>query len=107
MDFFISNAYAQSASTTESLVGLLPLVAIFGVFYFLLIRPQQKRQKEHRELLANLKKGDEVATAGGLLGKIADVKENFVRLELGDNVIVTVQKHAISNVMPKGTIKSV
>lgn len=107
MDFFISNAYAQSASTTESLVGLLPLVAIFAVFYFLLIRPQQKRQKEHRELLGNLKKGDEVATAGGLLGKITDVKENFVRLELADNVIVTVQKHAVSNVMPKGTIKSV
>jgi preprotein translocase subunit YajC len=107
MDFFISNAYAQSAGTTESLVGLLPLVAIFGVFYFLLIRPQQKKQKEHRELIANLKKGDEVATAGGLLGKIADVKENFVRVELGDNVIVTVQKHAVSNVMPKGTIKSV
>ena len=107
MDFFISNAYAQSASTTESLVGLLPLVAIFAVFYFLLIRPQQKRQKEHRELLGNRKKGDEVATAGGLLGKITDVKENFVRLELGENVIVTVQKHAVSNVMPKGTIKSV
>ena len=106
MDFFISNAYAQSAGTTESLVGLLPLVAIFGVFYFLLIRPQQKRQKEHRELIANLKKGDEVATAGGLLGKITDVTDNFVRVELGNNVIVTVQKHAVTNVMPKGTIKS-
>ena len=107
MDFFISSAYAQSAGTTESLVGLLPLVAIFGVFYFLLIRPQQKRQKEHRELITNLKKGDEVVTAGGLLGKIVDVKDNFVRLELADNLVVTLQKHTVSNVMPKGTIKSV
>lgn len=107
MDFFISNAYAQSAGTTESLVGLLPLVVIFGVFYFLLIRPQQKRQKEHRELIANLKKGDEVATAGGLLGKIVEVRDNFVRLELADNVVVTLQKHTVSNVLPKGTIKSV
>jgi len=107
MDFFISNAYAQTAGTTESLVGLLPLVAIFGVFYFLLIRPQQKRQKEHRDLVANLKKGDEVATAGGLLGKIVDVKDNFVRLELANDVVVTLQKHTVSNVLPKGTIKSV
>jgi preprotein translocase subunit YajC len=107
MDFFISNAYAQSAGTTESLVGLLPLVAIFAVFYFLLIRPQQKRQKEHRELIANLKKGDEVATSGGLLGKITEVKDNFVQVELADKVIVTLQKHAVSNIMPKGTIKSV
>ncbi|MEJ2138489.1 MAG: preprotein translocase subunit YajC [Gammaproteobacteria bacterium] len=106
MDFLISNAYAQSAGGTESLVGLLPLVLIFVVFYFLLIRPQQKRQKEHKEMVGNLKKGDEVATAGGLLGKITDVKDNFVKIEVADNVIVTVQKHTVSNVMPKGTIKS-
>lgn len=106
MDFLISNAYAQSAGANESLVSLLPLVLIFVVFYFLLIRPQQKRQKEHRELVGNLAKGDEVTTAGGLLGKITEVNDSFVKLEVANNVVVTVQKHTISNVMPKGTIKS-
>lgn len=106
MDFFISNAHAQAAGGSDSLLSLLPLVLIFVVFYFLLIRPQTKRQKEHREMVAALKAGDEVATAGGLLGKITSVKENFVKVELADNVVVTVQKHTISAVMPKGTIKS-
>ena len=107
MDFFISNAYAQSAGGQESLLSLLPLVLIFVVFYFLLIRPQTKRQKEHREMVDALKVGDEVTTAGGLLGKVTEVKESFVRVELTDNVIVTVQRHTVSAVMPKGTIKSV
>ena len=106
MDFFISNAYAQAAGGNESLVSLLPLVLVFVVFYFLLIRPQQKRQKEHRELVGNLAKGDEVATAGGLLGKITEVSDNFVKIEIADKVVVTVQKHTVSTVMPKGTIKS-
>lgn len=107
MDFFISNAYAQGAGGPEGLLSLLPLVLIFVVFYFLLIRPQSKRQKEHREMVAALTVGDEVATAGGLLGKVTQVKESFVRVELADNVVVTVQRHAISAVMPKGTLKSV
>lgn len=107
MDFFISNAYAQGAGGQESLLSLLPLVLIFVVFYFLLIRPQTKRQKEHREMVSALKVGDEVTTAGGLLGKVTEAKENFVRVELADNVVVTVQRHTISAVMPKGTIKSV
>ena len=107
MDFFISNAYAQGAGGQESLMSLLPLVLIFVVFYFLLIRPQTKRQKEHREMVSALKVGDEVTTAGGLLGKVTEVKENFVRVELADNVVVTVQRHTVSSVMPKGTIKSV
>jgi len=107
MDFFISNAYAQGAGGQESLLSLLPLVLIFVVFYFLLIRPQTKRQKEHREMVDALKVGDEVTTAGGLLGKVTEVKESFVRVELTDNVIVTVQRHTVSAVMPKGTIKSV
>jgi len=107
MDFFISNAYAQGAGGQESLLSLLPLVLIFVVFYFLLIRPQTKRQKEHREMVDALKVGDEVTTAGGLLGKVTEVKDNFVRVELTDNVIVTVQRHTVSAVMPKGTIKSV
>ena len=107
MDFFISNAHAQAAGGSESLLSLLPLVLIFVVFYFLLIRPQTKRQKEHREMVAALKTGDEVATAGGLLGKITAVKDNFVQVEVADNVVVTVQKHTIASVMPKGTVKSV
>jgi preprotein translocase subunit YajC len=107
MDFFISNAYAQGAGGTEGLLSLLPLVLIFVVFYFLLIRPQSKKQKEHREMVAALTVGDEVATAGGLLGKVTQVKESFVRIELADNVVVTVQRHTVSAVMPKGTLKSV
>ena len=108
MDFFISNAYAQQAAGgPEGLMSLLPLVLIFVVFYFLLIRPQTKRQKEHREMVAALTVGDEVTTAGGLLGKVTVVKDDFVRVEVADNVILTVQRHTVSAVMPKGTIKSV
>ncbi|MCP3999535.1 MAG: preprotein translocase subunit YajC [Gammaproteobacteria bacterium] len=107
MDFFINNAYAQEAAGgAESLTSLLPLVLIFVVFYFLLIRPQSKRQKEHKDLVAGLQTGDEVTTAGGLLGKVTDVKDNFVKIEIASNVVVTVQKHTVSAVMPKGTIKA-
>lgn len=108
MNFFISNAYAQvaPAGADPGYGSLIMLVGIFVVFYFILIRPQQKRQKEHRELVGNLAKGDEVTTAGGLLGKITDVKESFVKVEIANNVVVTVQKHTVSGVMPKGTIKS-
>jgi len=107
MDFFISNAYAQASGVSETMMSLAPLVLIFGVFYFLLIRPQNKKQKEHRELVAALQTGDEVATAGGVLGKVTEVKDNFIKVEVANNVIVTVQKHTVSAVMPKGTIKSV
>ena len=107
MNFFISNAYAQSAASSETLMSLAPLVIIFGVFYFLLIRPQSKRQKEHKELIGNLSTGDEVTTAGGILGKVTEVKDDFVKIQVADNVVVTVQKHTIGAVMPKGTIKSV
>jgi preprotein translocase subunit YajC len=107
MDFFISNAYAQDIGSADSLTSLLPLVLIFVVFYFLLIRPQSKRQKEHKELVAGLQTGDEVTTAGGLLGKVTEVKDNFVKVEIASNVVVTVQKHTVSTVMPKGTIKAV
>ena len=106
MDFFISNAHAQIAGGTDSLISLLPLVLIFVVFYFLLIRPQQKRQKEHREMVANIKAGEEVTTAGGLLGKVTDVKESFVKIEVTPGTVLTVQKHTVSAVMPKGTIKA-
>ena len=108
MSFFISDALAAApAQQPDPVMSFLPLVLIFVVFYFLLIRPQTKRQKEHREMVAALQKGDEVTTAGGLLGKITEVKDSFVQIEIANNVIVTVQKHTVSAVMPKGTIKSV
>ena len=107
MDFFISNAYAQAdGAAPGSLMSFLPLIVIFAVFYFLLIRPQMKRAKEHKQLVSQLGKGDEVITNGGLLGKITDVSETFVTLELADNVQIKLQRQAVANVMPKGTIKS-
>ena len=106
LDFFISSAYAQDAGQPGGLMSFLPLIVIFVIFYFLLIRPQMKRAKEHRKLVAELAAGDEVVTNGGLLGRISKVGESFVTIELTDNVQVRVQRHAISSVMPKGTIKS-
>lgn len=108
MDFLIASAYAQNAAPQGSgLMGFLPLILIFVVFYFMLIRPQMKRAKEHRQLVAGLSKGDEVVTNGGLLGRITDVSESFVTLELAENVEVRLQRHAVASVMPKGTMKSV
>jgi len=106
LDFFISSAHAQDAAPASSLMSFLPLVVIFIIFYFLLIRPQMKRAKEHKQLVSQLGNGDEVVTNGGLLGRISNVGESFVTVELADNVQVKVQRHAISSVMPKGTIKS-
>ena len=87
-------------------MSFLPLIIIFVIFYFLLIRPQMKRAKEHKKLVADLGNGDEVVTNGGLLGRITNVGESFITVELADNVQIKVQRHAVSNVMPKGTIKS-
>jgi preprotein translocase subunit YajC len=106
MDFFISNAYAQDAATQGGLMSFLPLIVIFAVFYFMLIRPQMKRSKEHKQMVSQLSKGDEVITNGGLLGKITDVSESFVTLELTDTVQIKLQRQAVATVMPKGTIKS-
>ena len=106
MDFLISSAYAQDAAPQGGLMGFLPLILIFVVFYFLLIRPQMKRAKEHRQMVAALAKGDEVVTNGGLLGKITEVGESFVTLQVSDNVQIKLQRHAVASIMPKGTIKS-
>jgi preprotein translocase subunit YajC len=106
MDFFISNAYAQDATAQGGLMSFLPLIVIFAVFYFMLIRPQMKRAKEHKQLVSQLSKGDEVITNGGLLGKITEVSESFVTLELADNLRIKLQRQAVANVMPKGTIES-
>ena len=106
LDFFIASAYAQDAGPQGGLMSFLPLIIIFVIFYFLLIRPQMKRAKEHRKLVAELATGDEVVTNGGLLGRITNVGESFITLELTDNVQIKVQRHAVSSVLPKGTIKS-
>ena len=106
LDFFISSAHAQDAAPGGGLMSFLPLIVIFIIFYFLLIRPQMKRAKEHKQLVGQLGKGDEVVTNGGLLGRITNVGESFVTVELTDNVQIKVQKHAIASVMPKGTIES-
>ncbi len=106
MDFFIASAYAQDAAPQGNLLSFLPLIVIFVVFYFLLIRPQMKRAKEHKALVTQLATGDEVVTTGGMLGKITSVGDSFVTIELAENVKVKLQKHAVASVMPKGTIKS-
>ena len=106
LDFFIASAHAQDATQPGGLMSFLPLIIIFVIFYFLLIRPQMKRAKEHKKLVAELGNGDEVVTNGGLLGRITNVGESFITVELGDNVQIKVQRHAIASIMPKGTIKS-
>ena len=110
----ISSAYAQTAPTAaagggsdlmSSLGGMLPLVLMFVVLYFIMIRPQMKRQKEHRTMIEALAKGDEVATSGGVLGKVTKLSEGTVYLEIANGVEVQVQRGAVSQVLPKGTVK--
>lgn len=105
MDFLISTAWAAPAEQPDPIMSFLPLILIFVVFYFLLIRPQQKRAKEHKQMVAALAKGDEVVTNGGLLGKITEVGDNFIQLQVSDGVEVKVQRQAVSTLMPKGTMK--
>ena len=105
MDFLISNAYAQ-AGGSSTFMSLLPMVLIFVVFYFLLIRPQQKRQKEHKQMVAEIGKGDEVLTNGGFLGKITRVGDSYLTVELGEGIQVKMQAASIAQVLPKGTFKS-
>jgi preprotein translocase subunit YajC len=105
MSFFISDALAAAPAEADPLMSFLPLILIFVVFYFLLIRPQTKRAKEHKKMVEELAKGDEVVTNGGLLGRITDVGENFVQVKVAENVEVKVQKQSVANLMPKGTSK--
>ena len=107
MNFLISDALAAAPQQgqPDPLMSFLPLVVIFVVFYFLLIRPQTKKAKEHKQMVEALSKGDEVVTNGGLLGRITRVGDNFIELEVADQVTLKVQRQAVSNVMPKGTIK--
>ncbi len=107
LDLIISPAAAQAAPTQGSPISLLiMMVLFFGVFYFMAIRPQMKRAKEHRALLAGLSKGDEVIAAGGVAGRVEDLGEHFVSIEIANGVVIKVQKNAITAVLPKGSLKS-
>ena len=110
MDFLINSAYAQAAGGTggvQSMMSALMLpVLLLVVFYFLLIRPQNKRAKEQREMLSKVSVGDEVATTGGILGKIVAAGDQFVTLEIANGVNIKLQKFQISQLLPKGTVKS-
>lgn len=109
MSFFINDAYAAAAGTASApdLSSFMLLIGFVVIFYFFLLRPQNKRAKEHRELIANLSKGDEVVTSGGLLGKISKISDDFIVLSLNDSTEVTLQKSYVAAVVPKGTLKSV
>lgn len=108
MSFFISDAMAQAAPAVQQpgFEGMLFPLAILIFFYFLFIRPQSKRNKEQKQMLAALSKGAEVVTTGGILGKVAELDDNFVKLEVAENSFIQVQRHAIANMMPKGTFKT-
>lgn len=108
MEFLIADAYAQGAGGggLAVFVDMLPIVFLLGLIYLMLIRPQNKRAKEQKKMIESLTKGDEVVTSGGLLGKIMDVGDNFVLIDLGGDIKVKVQRQAISNTVPKGTVKS-
>ena len=109
MSFFINDAMAQAAPAGggDPLMSFLPLIILFVIFYFLLIRPQQKKAKEHKNMVQNLQKGDEIVTQGGIVGKVTEVSEGFLTCKIADNVEVKLQSHAITTVLPKGTIKSI
>jgi len=108
MDFFISNAMAAGeAPQGGGILSLLPMMILFfGIMYFMIIRPQSKKAKEHAALLGALTKGDEIVTNGGILGKIVKLGDNFIELKVSDSSNIKIQRHAIASVMPKGTMKS-
>jgi len=104
---FISNAYAQAGAPADAgLMGFLPIILMFVLLYFLMIRPQMKRQKEHKAMVQALGKGDEVVTAGGIVGRITKIGEVYITLELNEGTEIIIQKNAISTLLPKGTIKT-
>jgi preprotein translocase subunit YajC len=109
---FISSAFAQTAPAAaaggdmqSSLMSMLPLVLMFVVLYFVMIRPQMKKQKEHRAMIEALAKGDEIVTAGGLLGKVNKLGDSYLTIEVANGVEMQVQRSAVVQVLPKGTIK--
>ena len=107
----ISNAYAQAEAVAQTaggteLAGFLPLILMIAVLYFIMIRPQMKRAKEHKAMVEALSKGDEIITGGGIAGKVIDVGDNFVQVEIASNTVVAIQKQTITAVLPKGTLKA-
>jgi preprotein translocase subunit YajC len=109
---FISSAFAQTAPAAaaggdiqSSLMSMLPIVLMFVVLYFIMIRPQMKKQKEHRAMVEALAKGDEVVTAGGMLGRVSSLNENYIGVEIASGVEVQLQRQAVVQVLPKGTMK--
>ncbi len=104
---FISNAYAAvSAAPSTSLMSFAPMLIIFVLFYFMLIRPQMKQAKETKAMIAALATGDEVATTGGVIGKITKISDNFISIEVAANTVINVQRHAVQTLLPPGTLKS-
>ncbi len=104
----ISNAYAQAAGGGDpGFVGLLPIVLMFVLLYFLMIRPQMKRAKEHKQMVEALQKGDEVITAGGVVGRISKMGDAYVTLEIAPNTEISVQRASVQTLLPKGTMKTI
>lgn len=107
MSFFISDAMAQAegAPAGDPLLGLLFPIGLIVILYFLMIRPQIKRQKEHKKLVESLGKGDEVVTMGGLAGRIMELGDNFAQVEVAENVVIKIRRQAVEAVLPKGSLK--
>ncbi len=104
-DLLISNAWAQSGGAGGGLIGILPMILIFVVFYFLLIRPQQKRAKQHREMISSLEIGDEIVTNGGALGVVKAIDDDFLTVQVASEVELKIQRNAIAQMMPMGTVQ--
>lgn len=113
MSFFINNAIASATSAapqaaqSDGSFSLIMIVVIFVLFYFMLIRPQNKRAKEQREMISKLKKGDEIVTSGGILAKVTSLDEQYIKIALAEGVEITIQRGAVSSMLPKGTLKSI
>ncbi|MYL23257.1 preprotein translocase subunit YajC [Vreelandella massiliensis] len=107
LEFFISPAHAQDAAAGGGIAQIVMLVGFVAIFYFLLWRPQSKRAKQHKQLISNLEKGDEIVIGGGLVGRVTKVGDEFLSMEVADGTEVNVQKNAVAAVLPKGTIKSI
>lgn len=106
---FINNAYAEAAAPAQGagFLEFLPLIVLVAIFYFLILRPQSKRAKEHKIMIESLQRGDEVVTTGGAVGRVSKVFEDYVSVELAENIEITVLKTAIQAMLPKGTIKAI
>lgn len=109
MSFFISDAIAEAGAATsqspDPLASLILPIGLVVLFYFFLIRPQSKRQKEHKNMVKELQKGEEILTSGGILGKVVNIKDDFIILEIAKETLLTIQKNSVQTIMPKGTIK--